>query len=334
MCESNTSVDCRGTRIVPRNSVFRDGRSPFLRTAILLVLIGVWGVFSSPSARAEMIAVTITGVGNGTLVSGNVSTTIPDNTPFVWTLTYDPSSYGLLDGDSGQPIFYLTPGASVITLGGAPGGDSTRLIVTKEHGLWVNNDPSNLCLAPIEMSGDIAGSNILKVQGTPPWDGFTVTEPYASSSITDALFYSNISISTDQGLLTFSSGTVTSVSANTPYLAWAAGINWNGGDSSPGADPDHDRVVNLMEYALGGNPVSALSAPRPLPQVSADNMLEITFLRAGPGLTYTVLGSSDLINWSEIPYTPVAVGGTQVVSDTVNLTDHPRRFLRLRVSAQ
>jgi hypothetical protein len=63
-------------------------------------------------------------------------------------------------------------------------------------------------------------------------------------------------------------------------------------------------------------------------------MLEITFLRAGPGLTYTVLGSSDLINWSEILYTPVAVGGTQVVSDTANLADNPRRFLRLRVSAQ
>ena len=89
-----------------------------------------------------------------------------------------------------------------------------------------------------------------------------------------------------------------------------------------------------MEYALGGDPVSALSAPRPQEQVSAANILEISFLRAGHGLTYTVLASSDLITWSEITYTPVAVGETQTVSDTVVLTDNTRRFLRLRVSQQ
>jgi len=322
MCESNTSVDCRGTRIATSNSVFRDRRPPFLRTAILLVLIGVWGVFSSPSAQATVLSVSF----NGT-ASGMLGETPFNNTPFVWTITYDTASYSSELG-ADQPIF-LNP-ISVIKLEGV----STPVYVTEEHGLWVY-DTASLWFAPIWMSGPNSRYDMVRIQGYFKWNGFTA--PYQADYILpypDTWFNTAYSILTDQGLLQFTSGTVTSVLANTPYLAWAARINWNGGDSSPGGDPDHDRVVNLMEYALGGNPVSALSAPRPLPQVSADNMLEITFLRAGPGLTYTVQASSDLINWSEILYTPVAVGGTQVVSDTANLADNPRRFLRLRVSAQ
>ena len=291
--------------------------------SLLLIFSSILGMCGlCPSAQAKVITASITGVASGTL-----GDTQFDNTSFLWTITYDTTSYSSVWG-ADQPIF-LNP-VSVITLQGVP----SPISVTQEHGLWVY-DTAYLWFAPIWLSGPSSGYDMVQIQGSFKWNGFTA--PYQADYISpypQSQFNTSYSISTDQGLLTFSSGTVTSVSANTPYAAWAAGINWNGGDSSPGADPDRDGIVNLMEYALGGDPVSALSAPRPQEQVSAANILEISFLRAGHGLTYTVLASSDLITWSEITYTPVAVGETQTVSDTVVLTDNTRRFLRLRVSQQ
>jgi len=324
---SENSVYFSEKRIASRKSEFRGERPLLLKTSLLLVLVGILGLFSSLSLRAEVITFTITGVGSGTLVGSNSTTEIV-NTSFVWSLTYDTASYSSLWG-KGQPIF-LNP-VSMIIVEGYP----TPIRVTQEQGVWIFNT-DHLYMAPISMESGFPApnnTNILTIEGDTAWDGFS--QPYQTSIITTADFLQFVNISTDQGLLTFSSNSsVSSVSANTPYLAWAAGIKWNGKDSSPGADPDRDGVVNLMEYALGGDPLSALSAPRPETQVSAANMLEISFLRAGPGLTYTVLASSDLITWSEIPYTPLAVGETQTVSDTAVLTDNTRRFLRLRVSQQ
>ena len=303
-----------------RNSGSLDKHPLSTKIAILLILIGIFSLFSIPSIQAETITVSIAGVGSGTLVSGTLGETQFDNTPFVWSLTYDTTSYSSNLGPD-QPIF-LNP-VSVINLQGYP----LPIHVTQEHGLWVYNT-DHLWLAPIQMSGSEPGNDMLTIQGNPAWRGFTALSP--TSDISGGVFYSNVPISTDQGVLTFSSGTVTSVSANA-YAAWAAGINWGGADSSPGADPDQDGIVNLMEYALGGDPVSALSAPRPESQVSASK-LQISFLRARPELIYTVQGSSDLIAWTDIPYTQAAAGTTQVVADTVNLTANTRRFLRLRIS--
>ena len=60
----------------------------------------------------------------------------------------------------------------------------------------------------------------------------------------------------------------------------------------PLADPDHDRVPNLLEYAIGGNPTNP-DRKSTLPEVNKDSgSLTITFLRikasVDPTLTYTV----------------------------------------------
>ena len=50
-------------------------------------------------------------------------------------------------------------------------------------------------------------------------------------------------------------------------------------------------------------------------------------------MTYTVQSSPDFSRWSNIPFTPVAVGELQTVSDTVALgSANPKRFLRLKVT--
>jgi hypothetical protein len=49
-------------------------------------------------------------------------------------------------------------------------------------------------------------------------------------------------------------GTV--VAAQTPFQTWATGYGLSGSNAAAGADPDGDGWVNLVEYALGGNPTN------------------------------------------------------------------------------
>jgi hypothetical protein len=124
--------------------------------------------------------------------------------------------------------------------------------------------------------------------------------------------------------------------ALTPIQSWYQlhGLPTEGtGDGAFDADPDGDGVKNLIEYALGGFPDDAASAPRPTLNTVA-NHLTFSFLRAQGDVTYTVEATGDLANpasWTAVPYTPVAVGETQVVTDTEDASTTPRRFMRLRV---
>ena len=55
-------------------------------------------------------------------------------------------------------------------------------------------------------------------------------------------------------------GTITiNVSGASPpltYSQWTNTISWQGADSSPSGDPDHDELVNLLEYHLARNPTA------------------------------------------------------------------------------
>jgi len=99
------------------------------------------------------------------------------------------------------------------------------------------------------------------------------------------------------------------------------------------ADPDGDGVVNLLEYALGGNPLIANSATLPT-LGSSSGHLTFSFFRAQTELTYVVQAASDLANsWTPIATNPGTVGHTVLIEDPVVLNAGEQRFLRLRVTA-
>jgi hypothetical protein len=99
------------------------------------------------------------------------------------------------------------------------------------------------------------------------------------------------------------------------------------------ADPDGDGLSNLLEYALGGNPLTVSPSLAPVLGVSA-NHLTLTFTRQRADIIYTVEASNDMVDWSAtIPFTLPALGQSVTVTDTVDLLAQPRRFLRLRVAA-
>jgi autotransporter-associated beta strand protein len=120
-------------------------------------------------------------------------------------------------------------------------------------------------------------------------------------------------------------------------------------------DFDKDSLVNLSEYALGGNPTVA--AQTPLPQVSVlGGKLALTFTRtvANTDITITVQGTDNLAGpWTDlaasvngaamasllgggVTITETGTGATRSVEirDLYLTTDpvHPRRFMRVQVT--
>jgi hypothetical protein len=123
---------------------------------------------------------------------------------------------------------------------------------------------------------------------------------------------------------------------------WTALHELAGEDSLPGADPDGDGVSNLLEYALGGNPTVPGSTA--LPAADTAVIGEVTHLTfrfsriADPALVYEIWASNDLVNWGAAPiWFSTGAQNTEgeiTVTDPVNMADHARRFLRLKVSRE
>jgi autotransporter-associated beta strand protein len=119
------------------------------------------------------------------------------------------------------------------------------------------------------------------------------------------------------------------------YAAWASGRPWEGKDKEMESDPDADGMVNLMEYALGGNPLDALSMPLPTQSMN-QGRLALSFHRiADPELLYEVLATSTLgAEWETVWSSTGALNtqGPITVEDTPPSPLPERRFLRLRVT--
>lgn len=118
----------------------------------------------------------------------------------------------------------------------------------------------------------------------------------------------------------------------TGYAPWQSSIPWNpGDDDSPTGDPDHDGIVNFLEFAFDLDPLQSSQSGLPtLTPSGAD--FEYDFNNAQPGVTYEVLLSSDMITWSDPAFavltnestTPVVIPSSEAVDG--------RQFVRLRVS--
>ena len=103
------------------------------------------------------------------------------------------------------------------------------------------------------------------------------------------------------------------------------------------SDPDHDGMSNFQEYAFGLDPTNGSSCnPVTQPLVPASGRFQYT-RRAGTGLTYQILASTNLGTWNQDPgATEVAVttsGDIQTV--TVHVSTAPLNGkLFVRVQAQ
>ena len=118
--------------------------------------------------------------------------------------------------------------------------------------------------------------------------------------------------------------------------------DWHADAMGLNADPDQDRVPNLLEYASGSDPRSSAERGQPLATwvtVGGKRTFALTFRRRllGHELNYSVEASGDLIRWSELSEMTGAPvlnpDGTQtvVIPDAGSVDEHSHRFLRLKV---
>ncbi len=111
-----------------------------------------------------------------------------------------------------------------------------------------------------------------------------------------------------------------------PFDAWKAKFGLTGGDADSSANPDGDSLINLYEYALGGDPTNAASqgiSPtyQQLSGAGGDWMTYVYPRRSDPdsGIAYHVEINDDLIygHWTNANYEVVGTGTIDSEFDSV-----------------
>ncbi len=119
-----------------------------------------------------------------------------------------------------------------------------------------------------------------------------------------------------------------------PYDTWAAGFA-GFTDTAPGSDPDGDGLNNFGEYALDLSPV-ANDASSAYTVGRSGDFLTLAFDHpADATLRYEIEAKTDLAaaSWTVVhTFAPFSTAGSEVYTDTAELSLNPRRFLRLKVT--
>ena len=287
-----------------------------------------YGVLLGSGVRltAPDTGVVLTKAGAGTLILGG------DTGSFAGTLRH---TAGELSFGTGNTLFTASAGALVWDAG-TLGFDLSSADST--------SDRLTLSGALVRGSGSASG-RILDLNSAPGNGTYTLVT-YASTDLTLADFTATRLASGQAADFAVGPTALTvTVAPASPFSDWRSSkfsSATNLGDAGDLADPDADGRPNLLEYALGSEPLASDSGASAT--VAADTALDrltLGFTRiADPALTYSVYAADDPSGpWSgdgsEIVFISTGadnVAGPVDVSDSLPLSTHPRRFLRLVVS--
>ena len=137
---------------------------------------------------------------------------------------------------------------------------------------------------------------------------------------------------------TLASSFVVTVLSSNPLIAWRQtnfGTTSDTGSAATLADPDGDGIPNLLEYALGLQPLVADATGLPTAHLSGGN-LTLTYVQARADITYTVQTTTTLTDansWTATGVTQGTPGGNGVTTASIPVAGAATRFLRLQVTA-
>jgi len=297
---------------------------------------------------AQSVTFTPTDSSNYGTVTGSVSVNVTKATPSVTTwptasnITYEQTlAASTLSGGAASPAgtFAFTTPATAPNAGTAP-----------QSVTFTPTDSSNYDTAAGNVSVTVAQAAATVTLGdlTQTYDG----TPKSASATTDPLGLS-VALTYDGSATAPTNvgdyGVVATV-MNPNYQGAANGTlsilpetlaEWkaryftpeqiSAGQADDDADPDHDGLVNLAEYALGANP---LAFTPPLTAVRNESGLVLTFQRPKglPDVQYAAESSEDMIQWSPCTLEMVTDGPVQTMQAVDPLTsgNPAQRFIRLR----
>lgn len=118
-----------------------------------------------------------------------------------------------------------------------------------------------------------------------------------------------------------------------PFNTWSAAANLPADLNAPWDDPDGDERPNLIEYALGTDPMRASTAGGPTLSRTENGGHVFRFFRPDyvTGITYHLQASEDLVHWTEVPAAAVESAVDGEIWDAVFPPNAGRQFARLRV---
>ncbi|AKC81758.1 hypothetical protein IMCC26134_01345 [Verrucomicrobia bacterium IMCC26134] len=289
---------------------------------VVATIAGAINVRSASEIYTQNGGITITAALSGT---GNLVFTGPNPVTFAGTNTYK-GSLSLLNTAG----FTL---ASTGTLTFAPAANGITNAITGTNPAFLNGTFSIDTSATSTVSGSswvlVATSGAKTYGATFTVNGFT-----ADAGALGARKWTSGSYQYDEATSTLSV-TAPPLSALQSWRVIHFGDSANSASGANNADPDGDGRSNLLEYALGSDPMAA-NTNAPVTLSTSGSFLTLAFNTiADPSLSYVVQASSDLSTWAPAQtYTGLSSAGTITYTDTTTLGSTTRRFLRLSVSAQ
>lgn len=129
----------------------------------------------------------------------------------------------------------------------------------------------------------------------------------------------------------------------TSFAAWQASIDWSGADSRADADPDDDRYPNLLEYALGINPLLR-NSPQDYPALQIEftsdtaPLLSIAFNVAARDVQLIAEAAVDLSTWCVLNLQAAIADPSALATGRINVAlpwnSERAVFVRLRATLQ
>ena len=107
------------------------------------------------------------------------------------------------------------------------------------------------------------------------------------------------------------------------------GTNANAGSAADDADPDSDGLKNIIEYALGSNPLLSNAAAAPVAAISGGSLsMNITQPADVGGVTYGAEWSANFLDW--YPISDAGSGAQH--SFAAPIAGNPQLFMRFKVT--